>query len=102
MTDKKVRKLEKKRLIDADDFEKFFRTLESAGAGDYSTDGIISMLEKQPTVDAVEVVRCGKCKHTDDVIYQDHEDQVWCQRAGYWKDNDWYCADGERRSDETD
>ena len=50
------------RLIDAEDFESFLRALESAGAGDYSTDGIIIMLEKQPTIEAEPVVH-GEWEH---------------------------------------
>ena len=88
------------KLVDVDVAKKL--TDEEIYWNDSKKADVRAFLHRLPAVDAVEVVRCGKCKHTDDVIYQDHEDQVWCQRAGYWKDNDWYCADGERRSDETD
>ena len=51
-------------------------------------------LDKQPTVDAVPVVRCKDCR------YQEHEQpgMVYCPAVvGGWVDNDWFCAGGERR-----
>lgn len=53
-----------------------------------------------PTVNAVEVVKCKDCKQTSHLTSTNHEDQVWCNRVGYWRDKEWYCADGERKSDE--
>ena len=58
--------------------------------------GWLDRLE-QPTVDAVPVVRCKECKY--------HEDEeigmVYCPRQiGGWVKTDWFCADGERRSDD--
>lgn len=49
------------------------------------------ILDKQPTIDAVEVVRCGECK--------------WCIGVGHYckhfrekiKRTDGYCSYGERR-----
>ena len=44
-----------------------------------------------PTVDAVKVVRCGKCKYRDTVIQ-------YCGMVDLIRRNDdWYCADGERK-----
>ena len=47
------------------------------------------LLEDVPTVDAVEVVRCRDCKH-----YM----TVHCTCDGCCISDDWYCADGERRT----
>ena len=54
--------------------------------------GLIELIEKAPTIDAVPVVRCKDCKH--------HEDEkigmVYCRNkfCGWvWKN--WFCADGE-------
>lgn len=45
-----------------------------------------------------ELVRCKDCKHWErDVIFSDG----WC-RGKHQGDPDWFCADGERREDETD
>ena len=48
----------------------------------------IAWFEK--TVDAVEVVRCRDCKH-----YM----TIHCTCDGCCISDDWYCADGERRTD---
>lgn len=55
-----------------------------------------SMVHGAPTVDAVLVVRCKECKY--------HEDEeigmVYCPRQiGGWVKTDWFCADGERRTE---
>ena len=50
----------------------------------------IGFLEDAPTVDAVEVVRCRDCKN-----YM----TVHCTCDGCCISDDWYCADGERRTD---
>lgn len=49
-----------------------------------------------PAVDAVEVVRCGECKH--------YNAGFECLIEGYGivRSRDWFCADGERRDDATD
>ena len=52
----------------------------------------LRIIDEQPTVDAVEVVRCRDC-----VNYS----QGWCfTSAGATRvDENWYCADGERREE---
>ena len=67
--------------------------------------------EKSATVDAVEVVRCRDCKWWDE---DDNDLYGYCMamKHGYMSANweigiyrkykgDFYCADGERREDET-
>lgn len=84
------------RLIDADallskgpfvvrmnDFGEYFVTVEE--------------INKMPTVDAVQVVRCRDCKHTKD----DGCGAIYCKIWDKWEmPEDFFCADGERRSDE--
>lgn len=56
--------------------------------------GMVRLLEKAPTVDAVEVVRCRDCKH-----YKPDEYECGCDFAGglpYVKADD-FCSYGERR-----
>ena len=48
------------------------------------------LIQNAPTVDAVEVVRCKDCKH-----YM----TIHCTCDGCCISDDWYCADGERRTD---
>ena len=66
------------RLIDADALMESFVGFTEAGI-----DGINDKISDAPTIDAVEVVRCKDCRR-------------WCIcRHG----DDWFCADGERRSE---
>lgn len=56
------------------------------------------MAKDAPTVDAVPVVRCGECKH-----WIRNEDYSYVGRCELWNvdfENDFYCADGERKDDE--
>ena len=72
---------------------------------------LIDEMKKVPTVDAVEVVRCRDCKWWDE---DDNDLYGYCMamKHGYMSANweigiyrkykgDFYCADGERREDET-
>lgn len=56
--------------------------------------GWLDRLE-QPTVDAVPVTRCGQCKHGSKCPLG----VVQCKMNGYKHRADWFCADGERRSE---
>lgn len=74
------------RYIDADELWESAETcLETTGA-------FQALIESMPTVDAVPVVRCKDCKKRY---------TPWCfaHRHGESKD-DFYCADGERGTDE--
>lgn len=46
----------------------------------------------------VEVVRCEECKWHD-IINQPY-DMGYCRSICITVEDDWWCADGERRSDE--
>ena len=60
-----------------------------------------------PAVDAVEVVRCGKCKYGKYTgtewfcdLHSGHEDKFG-EDASYheYHSKHWFCADGQRRED---
>ena len=78
-----------KRLIDAKAGKKVFSAI--AQPAEYK--GVIHMvvpiseIDKLPTVDAVELVRCRDCKHR----YSDS----WCEYVD--DDDNFYCARGERK-----
>lgn len=64
-------------------------------------DMALHTLEEQPTVDAVPVTRCMDCKHSTKV--EGMIGLVWCDQlaeVGTWVENDWFCADGERKDGE--
>ena len=65
-------------------------------------------LDAVPTVDAVQVVRCRECKYAHltydgDIKYCDllavKDEDGECDPC-FYRSGDWFCADGERRSDE--
>ena len=97
-----------KRLIDAvrygEVLERYINAPHAKVFGKYS-DGMqlaistcIELLNSQRTVDAVEVVRCCDCVFAEPCNASDV--CVECnQFFGMAMDNDWFCADGERRTD---
>ncbi len=46
-----------------------------------------------------ELVLCGKCYYKDEKRIMD-EDALWCRKHHMYVTADWFCADGERRTDE--
>ena len=60
------------------------------------------MIECQPTVDAVPVVRCKDCSHA--IINENHPNKplICCltRMCGTTKP-EWFCADGERKDNGT-
>lgn len=91
------------RLIDANVLISNLRTFK--GLGRTVAETLVRFTEKQPTVDAVEVVRCKDCKYY-------REGKIWeginfCFRlrgsdgepVGYNFSDDDFCSRGERRND---
>ena len=88
------------KLIDADKIKAYLQK--------NSVNHTLADIDAQPTVDAVEVVRCKDCKWyeieqlkrdgTDDKRYKPSV----CVIGAYAEPRkaDWYCADGERREDD--
>lgn len=55
---------------------------------------LMRMIREAPEVDAVPVVRCKDCKHAE----FSEPGMTYCPGiVGSWVDDDWFCADGERR-----
>lgn len=98
------------RLIDADALIKVLGIAENCNYCQYQNgplcdkhnsfvDACVAIFA-QPTIDAVEVVRCGECKWYEKIKYDDGYCDGYCDKNGLsiW-DKDWYCADGERREE---
>ena len=94
------------KLIDADEL---LKELEPYGLtkgvtiGRHSgmTEMLMGIVEKQPTVDAVPVVKCKDCQysHEPSVLVKG---LVECEKScsgECLKREDWYCPLGERKSD---
>ena len=61
---------------------------------------IVNRLRNDPDAEWVEIVRCKDCKHRDP-----EDKKCDCGHDILWqlpRQNDWYCADAERRTDEPD
>lgn len=85
------------RYIDADALKKRVSELI---VPDWTRTLIRSWLDSEPTVDAVPVVRCGECIHR----YVDGENVRFnvCElNHNKVQADDWYCADGKRKDNET-
>ena len=67
----------------------------------YCANDFLDVIDDQPTVDAIEIVRCKDCKYAID-YYGDGD--IYCKRPfqmlDYHDNNpDWFCAAGERKDD---
>ena len=82
------------RLIDADKLISSLNWLVESGMTGNKTKAVIKLAiqtaDGQPTVDAVEVVRCKDCFHFWDGVCKGHIDVI------YMDDND-FCSCGERK-----
>lgn len=65
--------------------------------------GIYIGINNLPPVDAVEVVRCGECKNRFNGEHHDNCCDVLMEKVKWTfevtVEPDWFCADGERRTD---
>lgn len=61
-------------------------------AKNFPIDEVVESLKIVPSVDAVQVVRCGECRHK----CGEYDGYICCDK-NVWRAPDWYCADGERR-----
>ena len=88
------------RLIDADYMRKL---VDIHGTNKYGMldENIRVFIDQQPSVDAVEVVRCKDCRWWErDYQPRYHPDERPCNRVGMGTSPDWFCADGKRKGEE--
>jgi hypothetical protein len=98
----------KKRLIDVDEVLKKLRKVEPSlkvvsivGVKAVSIDAVIQYLERQKTVDAVEVVRCKDCKRF--ASCEEVDGVSWtgfCEYGQFHTDEDDFCSRGERKDND--
>jgi len=91
------------RLIDADRLESLWLT-DEARCGDYTAYHFTESIQKEPSIDAVTVVRCKDCRNHDRT--KELKNEVWCpvfgKYGGGFVGKDFYCAWGERKDDAVD
>ena len=89
------------RLIDADAELKEAKKLAGPQTGDgWDNWGVYALIERQPTIDAVPVVRCKDCKWWKEL--EDVEGIKFCTYtidASYARHSFDYCSNGERKDD---
>lgn len=89
------------RLIDANALIKSVNGVSTHWLNDWSTLGVLSMIDKQPTVDAVPVIRCSKCRMSfvadeSAEMYGAEIGKRYCSNGRKVTD-DFFCADGKRK-----
>lgn len=101
------------RLIDADRFKEYitvsedvlslFKTEEFKQLTVSTMDAILKDIDEQPTIDAVEVVRCEDCKWCDTEVNDCHNPRFgngWANYPPPTVREDFFCGDGERKDNE--
>lgn len=94
------------RLIDADALNKEFRDfVRASNNSDFEPtpnwNDAVSLVGSAPTVDAVEVVRCGECKWFDRTELSGTVEPIGyrCKLKQRFVDADDFCKYGERREE---
>ena len=82
------------RLIDADTAKEYLK--RAIFGADQKID---AWVDAMPTVDAVPAVRCRDCKRCWHNVGT-KESGVLCYKCPPGREDEYYCADGERRDDE--
>ena len=85
------------RLIDADVLKQGVNGVSTHWLNEWSTLGVLAMVDKQTTVDAVPVVRCKDCRHRDPEDHKCDCGEMERQGCPFRVDDDYYCAYGERK-----
>lgn len=91
------------RLIDAD---RLIDEFEDTIGNPISRTRLKLQVQNQPTIDAVEVVRCQHCKHRFNGEHHDNCCDVLMEKVKWTfevtVEPDWFCADGELGERKTD
>lgn len=100
---------QKERFVNATKLENKFQKIVQSYRGTLAAvayQSALQTIKEAPTIDAVEVVRCGHCKHARPLnrenSFEDSfiEGCVWCGKRQDGVLPDEFCSDGERRCGE--
>ena len=88
----------KVRLIDAEAFKRYVDCghLRPPTEICFSEIDVVSMIDRQPAVDAVPVVRCKDCRHARHVLGYEGLKCVWCNRRQTVENEYGFCYNGEK------
>ena len=87
------------RLVDADSLDKrIYNDIPISVFGSIKKMAAVrEIIAEQPTVDAVDVVRCADCKWCRWIYRKEKSlDTLVCDRFDRDVKYDWFCADGEK------
>ena len=87
------------RLIDADALIAEMHNIILEDGEDRRT--FYEVIERQPTIDAVPVIRCKDCKHSHPWYADRRTCELWAE-TGVDVFNDGFCSYGERKDDGMD
>lgn len=91
------------RLIDADALKSKVQAQEwkRDPAVMLALDWIYMLINEQPAIDAVPVVRCKECGHYDTTGFPAlNPGTGWCDKMGRGVHDDFYCANGAKMESE--
>lgn len=80
----------KMRLIDAD------KLMENKFKNDISYNAFCNLVKRQPSIDAVQVIRCKDCKWW---TKQEDSLQGRCALHGMYPTGEWFCANARREEE---
>jgi hypothetical protein len=66
----------------------------------YDTNAVLESIDAQPTINAVEVVRCKECKHWGTAAAGETDHVKQCEYGSYMVGESGYCVYGEMKKDE--
>ena len=98
-----MEKGEEMRLIDAEDipYTMLYKENWMKGTGEEAQGAWKSAIDKMPTINAIPVVRCKQCQNWEQLLL-DADGDCYCPFVDRYTTGEWYCADGERKSDAAD
>jgi len=70
---------------------------EQYGAENVLVKHALNVIAELPVIRQPEIVRCKDCKSGEvgELLYGEY----YCLKYGYYRNGDWFCADGERSND---
>lgn len=86
------------RLIDADVLRKCVHDIFTV-VNRFDVDDIKYIIDKQPSIDAVQVVRCGDCLFCQMELCEG-ADEPWCDIHHTTVDTEAFCSWGERKDND--
>ena len=89
--------------IDRDELQTMIKELKREGYDEYMfgsnytvLDAVKNAVKELPSIDAVEVVRCIKCKYSKYLFINGLCDGLFCYKIGRPIDDDFFCKWGEK------